>query len=70
MGDLEDKLFVLYKNEGFNGFTLSNLQKHDLLNDINKLLRNEKYKYDIDHYCSILLSIEDDYITFISICDD
>lgn len=68
--ELEDKLFLLYKKDGFKGFTLSNLQQHQLLNDINKLLQNEKYKYDIVHYCSILLDIEQDYINYISICDD
>ena len=35
-----------------------------------ELIQKEKINYDIIEYCSLLIDKHDDYIMFISICED
>ena len=67
---INEKLNELYNKNGFKAFTKENLTYHNIYNDIINLMKNEKYKYDIDEYCSKIIDKEGDYIIYISVCND
>jgi len=68
--NLLDQLKKLYSNGGISNINNRNLIQAGIYNDIMTLIQKEKINYDIIEYCSILIDKYDDYIKFISICND
>ena len=65
-----DILKKIYNNDGISGFRIDNLTKYNIYNLILKKMHQEKHTYDLDEYCCILIGEEDNYIMYISICND
>lgn len=65
--NLINELKTLY-SEG--AITYRNLIQCRIYNDVVTLLQFEKINYDIIEYCSILIDKHDDYIEYISKCND
>tara|TARA_A100001035_G_C27691017_1_gene457805 strand:- start:6 stop:227 length:222 start_codon:yes stop_codon:yes gene_type:complete len=57
----------LYKKNGIKSLSDNNLKKTNYYSNIKKL--NTK-NIDFQEFCSILIDKHDDYIMYISICDD
>ena len=68
--NLINELKNLYNKGGISNITYENLVKNDIYNDIITCLEVEKIKYDVLEYCSLLIDKHDDYIMYISICND
>tara|TARA_B100000242_G_C42659518_1_gene309591 strand:- start:85 stop:300 length:216 start_codon:yes stop_codon:yes gene_type:complete len=68
--NLLDNLKKLYSNGGISNINNRNLIKFGIYNDIMELMQKEKINYDIIEYCSLLIDKHDDYIMYISICED
>ena len=68
--NLLEQLKKLYSNGGICNLNNRNLIQAGIYNDIMILIKKEKIKYDILEYCSILIDKYDDYIHYISICND
>lgn len=68
--NLLNNLKKLYSNGGISNINNRNLIKFGIYNDIMELMQKEKINYDIIEYCSLLIDKHDDYIMYISICED
>ena len=68
--NLINELKNLYNKGGISNITYENLVKNDIYNDVITCLEVEKIKYDVLEYCSLLIDKHDDYIMYISICND
>ena len=68
--NLINELKNLYNKGGISNITYENLVKNDIYNDVITCLEVEKIKYDVIEYCSLLIDKHDDYIMYISICND
>ena len=67
---LISKIEELFYSGGFSNLNIPNLKKHNIYNEILELIQKNEIKYDITEYCSILIDKYDDYIMYISICED
>ena len=65
-----NELKKIYFEGGITNLTNRNLIKCKIYNDVVTLLQLEKNNYDIMEYCSIIIDKHDDYIEYISICND
>ena len=56
-----------YENHGICGLNEKNLKSSKLFEDI---LRLNKNKMDLQEFCCKLIDRDDDYIIYISVCND
>lgn len=68
--NLIKELKTLYSNGGISNINNKNLIQCGIYNDIVTLIQKEKFNYDIIEYCCMIIDKHDDYIIWISICDD
>tara|TARA_B100000676_G_C18010803_1_gene806560 strand:+ start:279 stop:491 length:213 start_codon:yes stop_codon:yes gene_type:complete len=57
----------IYDKYGITGFTENKLKLSDLYEEIVSLNKN---KMDLQEFCCKLIDREDDYIIYISVCND
>ena len=68
--NLIKELKTLYSTGGVSNINYRNLIQCGIYNDIVTLLQFEKINYDIIEYCCMIIDKHDDYILWISICND
>ena len=68
--NLINELKKLYIEGGISNINYKNLIKKEIYNDIMTIIHLEKHNYDVIEYCSILIDRHDDYIIYISSCND
>jgi hypothetical protein len=68
----EKKEIIQFLNEIYNQNGISGLKKNNLIGTkyFNYLLKNKKYYMDIEEYCCELIGKSDEYIIYVSVCND
>ena len=68
--NLLNEIRTLYNNGGIPNINHKTLIENNIYNSVISCLELEKIKYDIIEYCAMLIDKHDDYIMYISICND